>query len=69
MPGCLPLDKDRWEGERDFPGLDEFSKSSPWKTLSAMDDDSLSKRLPQIMVFQGRSNCGYAMQPIKGNGE
>jgi len=35
-----PLNKNRWEGERDFPGLDEFSKILTLENLSAMDDDS-----------------------------
>jgi epoxyqueuosine reductase len=48
-----PLNKNRWEGERDFPGLDEFSKILTLENLSEMDDDAFIQRIyPKLWYIQ-----------------
>jgi len=39
------LNKNRWEKEGEFPGLDEFSKILTLENLSEMDDDSFRKKI------------------------
>lgn len=48
-----PLNKNRWEEEGEFPGLDEFSKILTLKNLSEMDDDSFIQTIyPKLWYIE-----------------
>jgi epoxyqueuosine reductase len=48
-----PLNKNRWDEEREFPGLDEFSKILTLPNLSEMDDDSFIQTIyPKLWYIE-----------------
>jgi len=48
-----PLNKNRWDEEGEFPGLDEFSKILTLKNLSEMDDDSFIRTIyPKLWYIE-----------------
>jgi epoxyqueuosine reductase len=48
-----PLNKNRWEEEGEFPGLDEFSKILTLKNLSELDDDAFIQTIyPKLWYIE-----------------
>jgi epoxyqueuosine reductase len=48
-----PLNKNRWEEEGDFPGLDEFSRILTLQNLSEMNDDSFIQTIyPKLWYIE-----------------